>query len=203
VTPLRAIDRRRSFPSLLGALACGVTLLVSCDAVNKFQLTLRSRGFDGVAFATETPPCPQAENACPANFSESSWVAADGRTAIALAHTTFFRADESPDVSESQRFDDQYYYGNVACGGQDYKLRYYRKLDPKTRPNGAFELDVDDGNRLTLKPQSVVSVEDGRDTLCFEEEGTWRGTAGEVRNKTGTFNLRYDSIETVLELVED
>ncbi len=202
MTPGDAQRRGRSSSLLPGVVVVGVTFLASCAGGRRFELTLRFRGFDGVAFATANR-CPQADTTCPASFSESSWVAADGRTATAPAHTVVFRADGSPDKRPSQKFDDQYYYDDVACGGQEYKQRYYRKSPPKTGPNGAFEVEIDDGNRLTIDPTTAVSVETGRYTLCFEEVGTWRGTAGDLRNHTGTFNLHYDSIQTVLRLVEN
>jgi hypothetical protein len=64
-----------------------------------------------------------------------------------------------------------------------------------------FELTIDDGNRLTLDPQTaVIVVSNGGD--CLDETGRWRGTAGDVRDHEGTFTIHYNSIQTVLHLVE-
>jgi hypothetical protein len=41
------------------------------------------------------------------------------------------------------------------------------------------------------------------ETDCFDEAGRWKGTAGHLRNHEGTFTMHYDSIQTVLQIVED
>jgi hypothetical protein len=202
VTPRIATHRGRSFLLLLGALAVGGNLLASCDRDHRFELTLRNRSFDGVALVNAA--CIRATNGCTTILGESSWVAADGRTAIGRAQTIVFRADQTADQSDSRlESGNSVYFGPVDCGGQQWKLIYYREPDPRTGPKGSFELDIDDGNRLTIEPQNVVSVDNGRDTFCFEEAGTWRGTAGKVRNDRGTFDLHYDSVQVVLRLVEN
>ena len=86
---------------------------------------------------------------------------------------------------------------------KDGRAHFFQVLSPEQASRDySFELKFDDGNRLTLHPQTAVLV-NLYETDCFEETGRWQGTAGGLRNHEGTFTMHYDSIQTVLRFVED
>lgn len=165
----------RRISSLVGAFSVAVSLLVSCSRVEKFDVTLRVRDYDGSS----------------AINVDRQWLAADGRHATSPADPGPFPADATFD------------FGDPECGGQSWPRHAFIVLGPAPASrDDSFELKIDDGNRLTLDPQTaVVASFDQID--CFEETGRWRGTAGDLRDHEGTFTVHYDSIQTVLHLVED
>ena len=65
------------------------------------------------------------------------------------------------------------------------------------------EVTFDDGGGLTLMPTSSLLVMDGYDVLCFEMTGHWQGTAGTLLDRSGTYRLVNDTVQTVLHLIED
>jgi hypothetical protein len=119
---------------------------------------------------------------------ERPWLAADGRRATSPAYTVRFLSAPT--------------FGDVECGGRQWTRRYFSIASAALGP---YELEIDGGSRLTLDPQTAVEVSDGTgtETACFEEVGLWRGTAGDVVDRTGRFTLHFDSIQAVLRLVED
>ncbi len=94
-------------------------------------------------------------------------------------------------------------FGAVDCGGQRLPRHFFQVLSQEqASPDYSFELKIDDGNRLTLDPQTAVVVSFD-ETDCFEETGRWQGTAGDLLNHEATFTIHYDTIQTVLRIVED
>lgn len=169
---IRMLGARRKF---LWVLLVTVSVLASCGGPGKFELTLRARDDDGQSL-------PNVDR---------SWSAADGRHATSPPYSGTFPANSTSDI------------GEVECGGQKWPRHFFGVLDPKLASgNNSFELKIDDGNRLTLDPQTAVIVA-SYGTDCLEETGRWRGTAGDLRDHEGTFTIHYDSIQTVLRLVED
>lgn len=165
---------RRSL-SLVGVLMVAVSVLASCGGADKFELTLRARDDDGSS---------------PVRV-ERHWLAADGRHATSPENSGTFPVDAVAEL------------GNVECAGQRWLRVPFSVLGPELASrDDSFELKIDDGNRLMLDPQSAVTAGLG-ETSCFEETGRWQGTAGDLQNHAGTFNIHYDSIQTVLRLVED
>ncbi len=171
---MHAHARRRSVLTAVGMLLVGV--LASCAGTDKYALTLRARDDDGNSFIN----------------IERHWLAADGRHASSPPNSATFRLASSP------------IFGDVECGGEKLQRRYAR-ISNTELVKFSFELQVDDGNVLTLVPQKIVRVA-ARSTpwaSCVEASGRWEGTAGNLRGQTGTFTIHYDSIQTVLRLVED
>jgi hypothetical protein len=176
--PLTAKHGTRRHSLLVGVFWMAATALASCGGAEKFELTLQARDDNGSPFINV----------------ERQWLADDGRHATSPANSGTFPVNTNFD------------FGNVECGGQKYVRRYFSALGPELASGDhAFELTIDDGNRLTLDPQRALDVIDGTtpEAACFEESGRWRGTAGDLQNRTGTFSLHYDTIQTVLRLVED
>ncbi len=176
ILPIGRHRPRRSSP-LVGAFSVGVSLLVACGGAEKFELTLRIRDYDGSRV-----------------YVERQWLAGDGRQATSPANSGTFPGGATFDI------------GDVECGGQRWPRQFFSVLGPEpASADDSFELKVDDGNRLMLDPQTEVIVDGGTGvgTECFEETGRWQGTAGDLQNHVGTFNIHYDSIQTVLRLVED
>ncbi len=167
--------RSRRNLSLLGVFCVAISVLASCGGAEKFELVLRSRADDGYS-----------------QTLEHQWLSADGRHAI------------SPEISSSfqLRFDND--FGDVECGGQRMlRLSFIDWGSQLASKDDSFDLKIDDGNGLRLDPQTAVTVYDGAGALCFEETGRWEGTTGDVLNHAGTFSIHYDTIQTVLRLVED
>ncbi len=187
--PIRT-RRNRHNRLLVGVASAALSALGSCGTANKFELTLRDRELRGPA----------------ADFHERTWTAQDGRIAVSLVHPNFF-IDVIDGIDWNMRWNVGItQFGSVVCDGQQRVGHLFYEFDRELAPGeGSFELEIDDGNRLTLDPQTGVRVFDLYDyeNLCFEETGTWRGTAGELVDRTGTYSLRDDSIQIVLRLVED
>ena len=168
--------RGRRDSSLVAVVALTLSLVASCKGADKFELTLRGR-----------------DDASSSPTHQLQWRAADGRHATSPEYWVF------PDGTGSE-------FGNVDCGGQSWVRSYFSVLGPELASrDDSYELKIDDGKGLMLDPQTEVFVSGGTGggTACFEETGRWEGTTGDVLNRTGTFTLHYDSIQTVLRLVED
>ena len=163
----------RRCTSLVGVFAVAASLIVTCGGSERFELTLRTRDYNGGRTSS----------------LDRQWRTADGRHAVSLDVPGLFLSDGKAEV------------GDVECGGQSWPRHSFSVLNPAHTRDDSFELAVDDGNHLTLDPQTAVMVT-STETNCFEETGRWRGTAGHVRNHEGTFTMHYDSIQTVLRIVE-
>jgi hypothetical protein len=159
---------------LVGVFSVGVSLLVSCGGADRFDLTLRTRDYDGSS----------------TNAVERQWLTMDGRHATSPGGAGPYLSDAKTEV------------GDVECGGQRWPRHFFSILGPAPSRDDSFELTFDDGNRLTLDPQTAVMVRT-YETDCLEEAGRWKGTAGDLRDHGGTFTMHYDSIQTVLRIVED
>jgi hypothetical protein len=155
------------------------SVLASCGGPDKLELTLRARDDDGTSFIN----------------LERQWLAADGR------HATSPPRSGDPDLHEQK-------FGDAECGGEKWLRRLISRSGPEMESaEDSFELKLDDGDSATLDPQMAVRVADATgyqaSMSCFEETGRWRGTAGDLLNHEGAFTVHYDSIQTVLHLVED
>jgi hypothetical protein len=169
--------RARHNSSLVVVLSVALSVLASCGGAKKFELTLRTRDDDSVLPA----------------YVDRHWLAADGRHATGPEYSNTFPAN--PVLQ----------FGEVDCGGQKWVRSYFFVLGPElASQDDSAELTIDDGNSLSLDPQTAVGLFTGSGGgSCFEETGRWQGTAGDLRNHEGTFTMHYDSIQTVLRLVED
>ena len=199
MSPTRA---RRSRRNALVASVLSATLgtLGSCGGADRFELTLRARDAEagspgscleyGDSYEFDETLAAEIVR-CSLFTRDRRWAAADGRRAI------------SP-VPNGTVYITAPVFGDVVCGGEEMAGRWWSKSGPEL-PAGddSFELEIDDGNSLLLAQQTGVWASDYDELLCFEGAGHWRGTAGELLDRTGTFTIRYDSIQTVLRLVED
>ena len=168
------IGMLRARRRFLWVVLVAVSVLASCAGPDKFELTLRTRDDDGDLLRNEDRP----------------WLAADGRHATSRPYSGNFGVSSMA-------------FGDVDCGGQKWLRTSFAVLSPEVMTEFyTFELKIDDGNRLTLDPQTAVVVASSV-IDCQEETGRWRGTAGKLRDHEGTFTIHYDTIQTVLRLVED
>jgi hypothetical protein len=185
------------------AVPIALTTLACCGGGDRFELTLRARDAVG---SREDPQCiygnrsvrrdeslPSDIRTCVLNFGRTQWRAADDRRAINRPYDLlWFRAQPEHD--------------DVVCGGQPVVQQYV--WDPEELParDESFELTFDGGDSLRLEGATGVwasasSLDYG--PKCFEANGRWRGAAGELQGRTGRFTIAYDSVQTVLRLVED
>jgi|GEM_PF-5365832 len=191
-----------------GSLLAGLVwivfgLLASCGGGGKFELTLRVRdsdgwspetscALDGVAYEfSEALNSPVFK--CVVSFERRDWVGADGRRATVPPHTEI-------------TYLPQHEFDNIECGGRQLIQRWWLKTRPELPAGDAsFVLQIDDGNSLNLTRDVGLWVASGSTGVvdCFEGSGHWTGTAGDLLDRTGTFTILNDSVQTVLRLVED
>ena len=132
---------------------------------------------------------PKGLERCDFVFKELEWVTSDGGRAITPAQTehtfTLFS------------------FAGVVCGGKDLgQMGRWESGPGLPADDDSFELRIADGSTLMLDQETGLwGAYD--EMKCFETAGRWRGTAGRLKDHTGTFTILYDSIQTVIKLVED
>jgi hypothetical protein len=181
---------------VIGALAAG------CSEPERFELTVRLREpFD---WAQPTPVCllnivvlpATAETAggaqrCSFEAAAHVWRGDDGSRAVVTTHaTTIYLTIPTSST--------------VECAGRPIPGAWWVRLHPdERRDGGTFNVQTDEGSTLELHPETGLWATSPRGTdRCFEMSGTWRGVAGELLSRTGTYTMIDDSIQTVLQLVE-
>jgi hypothetical protein len=177
---------------LLGAL-----VVASCGGSHRFGLTLLTREIDGALNMTCSPtngpsgnhPPPDGLELCALVFNELQWVTSDGGRAMTPAHTehTFTL----------------YAFAGVVCGGKDLgQMERWESGPGLPADDDSFELRLADGNTLMLDQKTGLwGIFD--EMKCYQTAGRWRGTAGRLKDRTGTFTILYDSIQIAIKLVED
>ena len=179
-----------------------------CSEREKFELTVRLR--EPFEWADPPPHCflnlvvlrpPDrgataespggAAQACYFGPDEHVWSGDDGSRAVVTTHATRMLVT----VSTSS---------TVECAGRTVPGAWWVRLDPEQRRNlDEFTVQTDEGSTLELVPETGLWATTPRETdRCFEMSGTWRGVEGELRSRTGTYTMFDDSIQTVLELIE-
>ena len=181
---------------LVGALAAG------CSNRDKFELAVRVRDvFEwtepdagcilNIVQRRETPESPsRPATRCSFQSSEQLWSGDDGRHAVVAtpAVTLYFTVPT---------------YGPVECGGRSIPGMWWFTLLPDRTPHaGVFEMQADEGSTIALEMEEGVWAGGALDS-CVEMSGTWRGMAGNLRDRTGTYTWVDDSIQSVLRIVED
>lgn len=188
---------------LVVAVPIALTTLACSGSGGSFELTLRTRDAVG---SREDPQCiygnesvrrdessPSDIRTCVLDFGRTQWRAADGRRAINRPNDLlWFRAQPEQD--------------DVVCGGQAVVQQYVWDSEEMPARDESFELTFDGGDSLRL--EGATGVWASASSLyygpkCFEATGRWRGAAGELQGRTGRFTIVYDSVQTVLRLVED
>jgi hypothetical protein len=179
-------------------ITLALVAVLSCGGDDEFALTLRTRDPDGALQWGDKCSDPFSDYAkrsgaplqCVSSVNEQRWVAEDGRRALSPAHTAtiFFRAGT---------------FGTVMCN-EESAIKYWFATSPEQPSEESFDLEFDDGDAVTLHSQAGLwTLEVIGPPVCSEVTGTWVGTAGEPKGRTGTYRMVYDSIQTVLHLVED
>lgn len=178
--------------SLLAILAITMNSIVSCGVGDKLDVTLRSRD----RFGDPLSGCnlwldePHAETTteCVDTALERQWVDADGRRAT------------SPTASGSVYFSSML-TGPVVCNGHPLTVD---EAWFKWRAAGRdIDMQFEDGDAMTLYDEQGMAVNHLDYISCSETTGRWRGTAGSLLGRAGTYTSVYDSIQTVLHLVEE
>lgn len=199
---------RRHRRSLVAAVFVLVAL-AGCGDTQKFELTLHSR--DGSGGATAGPceyvAVPEAHTAsldppfsptieggyasCVVQNAATTWIGPGVRRATTPART------QPSSITTVE-------YGAIDCAGQHHDLDFFSRWGTDLAlGQDSWEVDLDDGRRLTLVARTGLVVSAGFNTpLCMEESGIWRGTAGDLLHRTGTYRLVYDTIQAVLQLQE-
>ena len=185
------------------AVSIALSTLACCGGGDRFELTLRARDAVG---SREDPQCvygsqsvrrdeslPSDNRTCVLKFGQAQWRAADRRRAINQADDVlWFRARPEQD--------------DVVCGGQAVVQQAVWDSEVLPARDESFELTFDGGDMVLLEAATGVWASTSTADYglkCFEANGRWRGEAGELKGRTGRFTILYDSIQTVMRLVED
>jgi hypothetical protein len=176
---------------LLPMLAVAMSWSVSCGDADKLDITMRSRdGFGdpptGCTFWLDELHA-ETTTECVATPLERQWVDADGRPAT------------SPTATGPVYFS-SYLRDPVVCNGHPLTMD---ESWFKWSADGGDIVRFDDGDAVTLYDERAIAIVHLDYVICSEATGTWRGTAGSLLGRTGTYRMVYDSIQTVLHLIED
>jgi hypothetical protein len=190
-------DRLRGVYVIL-ALLLAVSVPASCSDGSGFEMTVRARdGSDGfpVWCSDDTVLTPIGQPiTCQFERAERVWNDGGERKAIQPARTYFlsFLNDPSPALGEYE------------CGGRTLTNVWRTELDPVTTDRSdPLQLVMDDGSSIELSLVGQLDVTGRTLDACQETWGTWHGTAGDLDGRTGTYTTVFDSVQTVLHLVED
>lgn len=186
---------------MIAAIVAAVNAITACGGDGKFELAFRARDSDrrvpqGQCVMGAPDYFDEALQwrifECVSTTTEREWVAADGRRAV------------TPPATEVM-FLPNNQYGEIPCGGRTVPLSWWNGSRAELPPmEVTFELVIDDGNTLTLDEDSILwAVDSAGTSKCVEASGSWRGTDGDLRGRTGRFTIVDDSIQSVLRLVED
>jgi hypothetical protein len=175
---------------LTALLACCMTL--SCSNDRRLDLTLVLRD-DLAVYPSE--PCavpeddPQGE-VCRFAFDEQIWRDKSDRRAVVPARKLLVTY-----VAQG--------YGDFECGDRTVHDAWSFRADPLPPPDSdPFRLELDDGSVVVLSEAEGLEVSNFSDS-CMDYSGKWRGVAGDLDERTGTFRMINDSVQIVLHLVEE
>jgi hypothetical protein len=194
---------RAGLPWIVGVLVFGA-LGSGCSEREKFELAVRLREpfewaqpstqclLNPVALpATDESPGGAAQR-CSFGRHERVWSGDNGARAVVTTDVTtmYFTVSTS---------------GTVECAGRPVPGAWWVRLHPE-RPRDSDDINIsvqtDDGSTLELAPETGLWATRGVTARCFEMSGTWRGVSGKLRDHVGTYTMVDDSIQTVLELIE-
>lgn len=194
--------RNKPVRPALVALAVALSLLASGGGSGTFELTLRSRAAPDPSsggaciFGLHRNLSPgsdggRALHTCALAYGARQWVGDGGRMAISRPHT------------ETTSFTFNTFAAVVCAGRQLPPVFWTESTAVPTAGGEGIEFEFDDGNGVSLEPEHGLAAASYTDLECFEVTGRWRGTAGNLSNRTGSYTMTYNSIQTVLRLVED
>ena len=176
---------------LTGALwACCMTL--SCSNDPAFDVTLRLRDDLG---QPPSEPCTIVElepwsELCRFDFDEQVWRDKGGRRAVVPARTLLVTIVERG-------------FGDFECGDRTVEDAWSYGVDPAPPPGSdPYRLEFDDGSVVVLLQDRGLHVRNFSDS-CTDHSGTWRGVAGDLDERTGTFRVINNSVQIVMNLVEN
>jgi hypothetical protein len=89
----------------------------------------------------------------------------------------------------------------VRCAGQEFIKPFVNRY-MALAPRAESRLDFEDGSaaRLNLEQGLVVDDQSIAGDQCWEETGSWEGTAGDLVGRSGTYTHVYDSLQMTLTL---
>jgi hypothetical protein len=176
---------------LMGTLwACCVTLSCSNDQGLDLTLVLRDDLNVYRAEPCTIPEHDQRGELCRIAFDEQVWRDEADRRAVVPARTLLVTYVEQG-------------YGDFECGGGTVEDAWSFRADPAPPPDSdPYRLELDDGSIVVLVEDQGLEVSNFS-VGCTDYSGTWRGVAGDLDERTGTFRVINDSVQIVLHLVED
>ena len=174
----------------LAAALSACCMNASCSNDQRFDLTLILR--DDL-IVVPSSACVDREinqhgGPCLIDFDEQLWRDQAGRPAVVPARRLTVEFVK-------QRF------GDLECGGRTVRDAWGFLAHPL--PDSApFRLELDDGSVLMLSEKQGSEASNFRD-VCVEYSGSWRGVAGDLEGRAGSFTEIHDSVQIVLHVVED
>jgi hypothetical protein len=155
---------------------------------DKLDLTLRVREMLDFR-ATCVMSDPETE-ICIVSARERVWTDEADRHAVQRAYTVRYTTVDDG-------------FSAIDYGGRTMPTGWWWEgelTDPSTTRPVRFE--IDGGSTVALEPEQGVWA-GGRTHECAAVAGRWSGTAGDLENRTGTFTMINDSLQSTLHLVED
>jgi hypothetical protein len=174
------------------AVVAVVTMFGGCSADRQpLRLTMRNREVFLSFRCDLSAGDPTHSTNCRLSAAAQTWVAANGRaTSMAFARL-------HSDALEG--------FGVVDCNDQQFPPTYWTRVDgPAEEGQQPLRIELDDGSAAAMSEQSIVAVwNQTGDRVCLETTGTWTGTAGKLQQRSGTYRMTNDTVQTLLRLTED
>jgi hypothetical protein len=194
---MRTATHQRRIVCLLVAVLFACVIPAACSSGGGFEMTVRVRDgigpspvrcqswFLGRALLRGEPDLCKYEGA------EQVWTDGGGRRVIQPAQTLFLSILAGD-------------FGAFECGGRTITNVYRNELDVITiAESDPFQLLMEDGSVIELSFGEGFNAGGRALDSCTDVSGLWHGIAGDLDDRTGTYTLVNDSIQTVLHLVED
>jgi hypothetical protein len=132
-----------------------------------------------------------AKRTCRLRLQDQVWSNGAGRGVVVPAYTVTFEVVDHDD------------HGTAECGGRAVTGDSASSTAPGVISyRGSFHSDGDDASAVELAPQQGLWV-GGFADACSEVTGSWRGIAGDLEHRAGTFTMITNSLQTELHLIEE
>ena len=187
----------RSTPPAYCRILCWMAVLAACCVASScsndraFELTLILRD-DLVKPSEICAPEPQPQGAlCRFDFEEQVWRDEAGGNAVVPERKAMVTISEEV-------------HGDYECGDRVFEDTWAVRAYPLPPPDSdPYRVELDDGSVLVLLEEEGLDVTFEFMNGCSDYSGTWRGVAGDLEDRTGTFRSINDTVQIRMHLVEN
>ena len=189
MTAGHARRRNRTWSVTIVVIACCAS--ASCSSSVSLDMTLRNREEMRAQVACAGGSFNGTKRTCRLRFQDQVWSNGAGRGVVVPAYTVTFEVVDHD-------------YGTGECGGRAVTGDSASSTAPGViSDRGSFHSDGDDASAVELAPQQGLWVGGFADKRAAEVTGSWRGIAGDLEHRAGTFTMITNSLQTELHLVEE